>query len=185
MDDNQLTELGNMLRRFTQGGEQQLGFVGTIEDYLTTHARSDELYEDLIEPVASYRPEAGEHLDGPQTLSDVFAVALEEISARCGGIGAAYLTLIAGYLEGTVNAAEFVAAYWPLRRRYMDQGMWFEGRLGKEISTFDTDVNSLDDDYQPISEEAFRKRCAIVARELRRVLGRVVPTQQPGPRLKS
>jgi hypothetical protein len=53
---------------------------------------------------------------------------------------------------------------------YRNKGMWFEGRLGREIDTFDTDVDALDSDIYPISDEEFRSRCEVVMDELRRVL---------------
>jgi hypothetical protein len=57
-----------------------------------------------------------------------------------------------------------------MRRRFYDQGMWFEGKLGHEVDSFDSDVHGIGDMYLPISEDEFRQRCRIVAGELRRVL---------------
>lgn len=170
MDDERLTEFGNLLRRFANGGTRSPSFVKKIEDYLLANFSDTDLFDDLKEPLASYSPAGGLHVYDDSKLENVFRVALERISALCGGMGQAYLNLIDRYLAGEIAFADFGSMYWPMRRRFFDLGLWFEGKLGQEVDTFDTDVDVIGDTYMPIREEEFRRRCRIVAGELRRVL---------------
>jgi hypothetical protein len=170
MDDERLTQLGNRLRRFANGETRSRAFVKEIEDYLLTNFNESDSFKDLKEPLASYSPAGGPQLYDDSKLENVFRVALERVSALCAGMGRTYLNLIDRYWAGEVSFAEFPSLYWQMRRRFYDQGMWFEGKLGQEVDSFDTDVHGIGDTYLPINEDEFRQRCRVVAGELRRVL---------------
>ena len=170
VDDERLTQLGNLLRRFANGGTRSTSFVKETEDYLLANFSDTNRFDDLKEPLAKYSPAGGSGLYGDSDLEKVFRTTLETISAICGDMGQAYLKLIDRYLAGEIAFADFPSTYWPMRRRFYDRGMWFEGKLGKEVDSFDTDVQGIGDTYLPISEDKFRQRSHVVAAQLRRVL---------------
>jgi len=170
VDDEQLSQLGNRLRRFANGETRSPAFVSEIKDYLQANFKDTDRFDDLKEALSRYSPAGAPHKYDDTHLEEVFRVSLGRISALCSGMGQAYLNLIDRYLAGEIGLADFDSLYWPMRRRFFDKGMWFEGQLGREVGSFDTDVDQIGDTYMPISEEQFRKRCVIVAGELRRVL---------------
>jgi len=147
VDDEHLTQLGNKLRRFANGGTRSPSFIKEIEDYLLANFSDTDLFDELKEPLASYSLAGGLYVYDDSKLENVFRVALERISALCAGMGKTYLKLIDRYLAGEASFADFPSLYWSIRRGFYDRGMWFEGKLGQEVDTFDTDVHGIGDTY--------------------------------------
>lgn len=65
-----------MLERFLRGEDRSLRFVNAIEAHLDKNFRGTPIYEDLIEPLATYRPGGGEFLIDEDELARKFEYAL-------------------------------------------------------------------------------------------------------------
>ena len=57
-----LSVLRSMLERFVRGDDRTLKYVNAIEEYVSFNFNRDQRFEDLLEGLATYRPEGGEHL---------------------------------------------------------------------------------------------------------------------------
>jgi hypothetical protein len=66
-----------MMEAFIRGDDQSLNFVNTIEDHLNKWFRGEELYEELIEDLATYSPGGGEFLVDEKELTRHFQYALD------------------------------------------------------------------------------------------------------------
>jgi hypothetical protein len=68
----------DMLDTFVSGKDRSLTFVGEIERLLVDELRDSDVFLELTVPVASYRPEGGEHLYDSHELAKVFEGVLKE-----------------------------------------------------------------------------------------------------------
>ncbi len=170
--DEQLTALGNSMRLYVNApSERSKDRVSRIEGLLLQELPDDWLNASLGTTLASYSPGGGEYLVDDAGLESAFRMALESISARVAGIGIEYWSLIQRFLRGVIGVAEFKDQYWPMRRRFMDAGQWFEESLGDDVGSFDTDVDALMS-IAPyaIGVEEFSKRAEAVTNHIVRVL---------------
>jgi len=170
--DEQLTALGNSIRLYVNApSERSKDGVSRIEGFLLQELPDDWLNASLGTTLASYRPGGGEYLVDDAGLEGAFRVALESISARVAGIGIEYWSLISDWLTAAITSPELQDRYWPMRRAFMDAGQWFEGALGSDVASFDTDVDALLS-VAPgaINEEDFRPRATAVRDHIIRVL---------------
>jgi len=74
--DQATSELRVMINRFLSGEDRSLRFANQIERYLDEHFRGTPIYEELIEPLATYRPGGGEFLIDENDLLHKFEYAV-------------------------------------------------------------------------------------------------------------
>jgi hypothetical protein len=73
-----MDRLLDMLETFVSGKDRSQAFVGDIERLLVQELRDSDVFVELTVPVASYRPEGGEHLYNSNDLAKVFEEVLRE-----------------------------------------------------------------------------------------------------------
>jgi hypothetical protein len=73
-----MERLLDMLETFVSGNDRSREFVGEIERLLVEQLRDSDVFAELTVPVASYRPEGGEHLYNSADLAKVFEGVLRE-----------------------------------------------------------------------------------------------------------
>lgn len=75
MSDIEL-EMRVMMDRFIRGDDRSLRFANEIEAFLDRYFRGTPIYDELIEPLATYRPGGGEFLINEEELSRKFDYAI-------------------------------------------------------------------------------------------------------------
>jgi hypothetical protein len=65
-----------MMERFVRGHDRSVPFANQIEQYLDEHFRATPIHEELIEPLATYRPGGGEFLVNESELVQEFEYAM-------------------------------------------------------------------------------------------------------------
>jgi contact-dependent growth inhibition (CDI) system CdiI-like immunity protein len=170
--DKQLAGLGNSIRLYVNApSERSKDRASGIEGFLLQELPDDWLNASLGIALALYSPAGGEGIVDDAGMESAFRLALESISARVAGIGIEYWSLINDWLTAAITCAELRDRYWPMRRAFMDAGQWFEGALGTDVASFDTDVDALLSDASgEINEEEFRPRATAVRDHIIRVL---------------
>jgi hypothetical protein len=71
------SELRAMIERFLRGEDCSVRFANRIEEYLDGHFRGTPIHEELIEPLATYRPGGGEFLVDEDELARKLRYASE------------------------------------------------------------------------------------------------------------
>ncbi|MBV9131239.1 MAG: hypothetical protein JO020_16760 [Chloroflexi bacterium] len=79
MTDSAKLKLRNMLERFVRGDDRSIRFANEIEQYLDDNFRGTRLHEELIEPLATYRPGGGEFLVNENELVQQFEYAITQL----------------------------------------------------------------------------------------------------------